>query len=149
MKLLIHSKTTTVQLCEWIKDVSQNVYIPRVTLISLVIFGDHITSHQHHNNLTSMIMSSNGNIFGVTGPLWGKSTDHRWIPLTKASDTELLSHYVPQVMLVPLMEIAGIGWRPSDRITWWRHQMDTFAALLALCAGNSPVSGEFPTHKGQ
>ena len=22
--------------------------------------------------------------------------------------------------------------------TWWRHQMETFSALLALCAGNSP-----------
>ena len=29
-------------------------------------------------------MSWNGNIFRVTGPLWGQSTDHRWIPLTKA-----------------------------------------------------------------
>ena len=28
-------------------------------------------------------------------------------------------------------------------VTWWRHQMETFAALLALCAGNSPVTGEF------
>ena len=28
--------------------------------------------------------------------------------------------------------------------SWWRHQMETFSALLALCAGNSPVSGEFP-----
>ena len=28
---------------------------------------------------------------------------------------------------------------------WWRHQMETFSALLALCAGNSPVPGEFPT----
>ena len=26
----------------------------------------------------------------------------------------------------------------------WRHQMETFSALLAICAGNSPVSGEFP-----
>ena len=23
--------------------------------------------------------------------------------------------------------------------SWWRHQMETFSALLALCAGNSPV----------
>ena len=27
--------------------------------------------------------------------------------------------------------------------TWWRHQMETFSALLALCAGNSPVTGAF------
>ena len=26
---------------------------------------------------------------------------------------------------------------------WWRHQMETFSALLALWAGNSPVPGEF------
>ena len=26
----------------------------------------------------------------------------------------------------------------------WRHQMETFSALLAICAGNSPVTGEFP-----
>ena len=26
---------------------------------------------------------------------------------------------------------------------WWRHQMETFFALLAICARNSPVSGEF------
>ena len=32
-------------------------------------------------------------------------------------------------------------------IAWWRHQMDTFSALLAICAGNSPVPGEFPTQR--
>ena len=32
-------------------------------------------------------------------------------------------------------------------ITWWRHQMETFSALLAICAGNSPVTGEFPTQR--
>ena len=31
--------------------------------------------------------------------------------------------------------------------SWWRHQMETFFALLALCAGNSPVPGEFPTQR--
>ena len=36
-----------------------------------------------------MMTSSNDTIFRVTGPLWGESTGHRWIPLTKASDTEL------------------------------------------------------------
>ena len=31
--------------------------------------------------------------------------------------------------------------------SWWRHQMEIFSALLALCAGNSPVSGEFPAQR--
>ena len=29
----------------------------------------------------------------------------------------------------------------------WRHQMETFSALLAFCAGNSPVTGEFPSQR--
>ena len=36
----------------------------------------------------SMMTSSNGNIFRVTGHLCGEFTGHRWIPLTKASDAE-------------------------------------------------------------
>ena len=31
--------------------------------------------------------------------------------------------------------------RPRAHIPWWRHQMETFSALLAICAGS--------THKGQ
>ena len=37
-----------------------------------------------------MMSSSNGNIFRVTGPLWGESTGQRCIPLTKDSVSELL-----------------------------------------------------------
>ena len=36
-----------------------------------------------------MMTSSNGNIFRVTGPLWGEFTGHRWIPLTRASGADL------------------------------------------------------------
>ena len=36
-----------------------------------------------------LIMSSNDNIFRVTGPFWGEFTGHRWIPLTRANDAEL------------------------------------------------------------
>ena len=32
-------------------------------------------------------------------------------------------------------------------VAWWRHQMETFSALLALCAGNSPVTGQFPSQR--
>ena len=31
---------------------------------------------------------------------------------------------------------------------WWRHEMETFSALLAICVGNSPVPVNSP-HKGQ
>ena len=29
-------------------------------------------------------------------------------------------------------------------LAWWHHQMETFSALLALCTGNSSVTGGFP-----
>ena len=32
-------------------------------------------------------------------------------------------------------------------LTWWRHQMETFSMLLAICAGNSLVTGEFPAQR--
>ena len=35
----------------------------------------------------------------------------------------------------------------KQTITWRRHQMETFSALLDICAGNSPVPGEFPAQK--
>ena len=31
--------------------------------------------------------------------------------------------------------------------SWWRHQMETFSASLAIRAGNSPVPGEFPAQR--
>ena len=37
----------------------------------------------------------------------------------------------------------GCSWLPS----LWRHQMEAFSALLALRAGNSPVTGEFPSQR--
>ena len=46
-------------------------------------------------------------------------------------------------------------WFPSARTavftplsySWWRHQMETFSALLAICAGNSPATGDFPAQR--
>ena len=31
--------------------------------------------------------------------------------------------------------------------SWWRHQNETFSALLAICTGNPPVTGEFPAQR--
>ena len=35
----------------------------------------------------------------------------------------------------------------GDICAWWRHRTETFSTLLALCAGNPPVTGEFPTQR--
>ena len=38
-------------------------------------------------------------------------------------------------------------WIKQSPGLWWRHQMGTFSALLALCEWNSPVTGEFPAKR--
>ena len=35
--------------------------------------------------------------------------------------------------------------KTSCNLAWWRHQMETFSALLVICAGNSSVTGEVPS----
>ena len=60
----------------WSKHCTPKDYLPSVSICV-------------HQIWCVMMMSSNGNIFRVTGPLWRKSTGHRWIPFTKASDAEL------------------------------------------------------------
>ena len=37
--------------------------------------------------------------------------------------------------------------QPYRFIPWWIYQMETFSALMALCAGKSLVSGEFPSQR--
>ena len=47
------------------------------------------------------------------------------------------------------------GHIPHDMLTvgldflwsWWRHQIETFSWLLAVCAENLPVTGEFPSQR--
>ena len=36
---------------------------------------------------------------------------------------------------------------PFTHISWWRHQMEMCSALLALCEGNPPVTGGFPSQR--
>ena len=48
------------------------------------------------------------------------------------------SHLLPQYLTYVKEYYEG---------SWWRYQMETFSALLTLCAGNSPVTGAFPTQR--
>ena len=97
-----------------------------------------------------MMMSSNGNFFRVTDHLCGKFTGHQWIPLTKASDAELWCFLwsAPEYSIIQI-RLCLLRWQnvAKNRIddSWWRHQMETFTALPAICAGNLPVTGEVPS----
>ena len=58
----------------------------------------------------------------------------------------LLSSCLPKVTMILIMAIQAPVFTKGD-FTWWRHQMERFSAQLAICAGNSPVPGEFPTQR--
>ena len=45
------------------------------------------------------------------------------------------------------MFCATVRWVIYHDFPWWRHQMETFSAALAICPGNSPIPGEFPTQR--
>ena len=91
-------------------------------------------------------------------------TGQRWIPNTKDQSNNanlrwLLYCHIEQTVECPVKwDAFALMWRhlnatgtrsnESQQNAWWRHQMETFFALLALCAGNSPVPVNSP-HKGQ
>ena len=60
--------------------VSASMYWPGSHFINV------FSQFEFHWNFVSMMTSSNGNIFRVTGHLCGEFTCPRWIPHTKASD---------------------------------------------------------------
>ena len=67
------------------------------------------------------------------GPIEWQNTVH-WV--------QLFCHFWFSAQIVLRWPIANFVWH-----SWWRHQMETFSALLAMCAGNSPVPGEFPAQR--
>ena len=78
----------------------------------------------------------------------GVSTRDGWIPFTKRAafvvNVFSLSHHTAKDFLRPHSWVVGSVEFGKMATIWWRHQMETFSALLAICAGNSPVPGEFP-----
>ena len=61
--------------------------------------------------------------------------------------TTFLLKRINIVKLVSTFTVYDRTWHPSRiAVPWWHHQMETFSALLAICAGNSPVNS---AHKGQ
>ena len=76
-----------------------------------------------------MMTSWNGNIFCFTGSSRGKLSGHRWIPLTKASDTELWCLCrKPGQTIEQTVELLVIS---DAMIFMWRHCNDhTTLSLL-------------------
>ena len=55
---------------------------------------------------------------------------------------------IPSLPLLKPRHLWVVNFTSSCVVTWRRHQIETFSALLAfLCAGNSPITGEFPSQR--
>ena len=73
--------------------------------------------------------------------------------LVSGEKSSIITRECPQHLSRPsttpgrLLQGCQNNWWHTVLHSWWRHQMETFSALLAICAGNSPVPGEFPTQR--
>ena len=63
----------------------------------------------------------------------------------------IMNHFIVWVVCLVNIEVKTLIPVSDDlsvvSITWWRHQMNVFSALQTICAGNSPVTGEFPAQR--
>ena len=66
--------------------------------------------------------------------------------LKLTGDINHLCYNVSSVCETRLFSI-NLAWGWISRVSWWRDQMETFCALLVLCAGNSTVTGECPSQR--
>ena len=62
---------------------------------------------------------------------------------SSSSDADEISRALSWYIIIR-WHVVSEWWKARH---WWRHPMETFSALLALCAGNSPVTGEFPSQR--
>ena len=54
------------------------------------------------------------------------------------------------IIIIIILSILMAVYPENVSVSCWtrrRHQMETFSALLAICARNSPVPGEFPAQR--
>ena len=77
----------------------------------------------------------------------------RVLPLYKSADPMIANHYRPVSIYLHFPNYLSKQCTQDYLIflwninSWWRHQMETVSALLAIWAGNSPVPGEFSAQR--
>ena len=78
----------------------------------------------------------------------GKQRKKRWPQVALVQGHVMLVIWVCIIMTLKIsLCFSGFSYPRHHIFTWRRHQMETFSVLLALCEGNSPVTGEFPSQR--
>ena len=117
-----------------------------------------------HDNLIKVIEPMDGKFVSSNVPCsqlyvtlhdnpWHCDVSLAWLKDFKLSNNTLYTGPICRVVIIaftsmtcstPLQLQGKPVWEAG---TLWRHQMEAFSALLVLCAGNSPVTGEFPSQR--
>ena len=105
---------------------------------------------RHDAYVTVTLVRLIGNTFSTLGYVkyMLKITEYfRWyFSSIKQYHTNCVGHWHTATMLNRYVVLHIVStW--SSMSTWWRHQMEIFSALLAIYAGNSPVTSEFPAQR--
>ena len=87
----------------------------------VVVF--HMFRTSQRNIQSYMMTSSNGNIFCVTGPLYGEFTGHMWIPRTKPV-TRSFDVFFDLRLNKRLRKQSGSWWFETTSRPLWRHCKD-------------------------
>ena len=118
--------------------------------LCLCLLWLHVLTHIHQGYFTALIHSKevkNKYKFGVSKVKLRYSVNILW------------RHNHEQALTVSVLFNIGVIWVNAHQFicrlytsflvasAWWRHQMETFSALLVLCVGNSLVTGEFPAQR--
>ena len=114
---------------------------------------DQVTSDLHLNS-TYLIETLKVSIFQANLCIWRLNGAAPWtmeVAIQKRCFQESQSHNEDNTVAI-LSMLWQWEFSPSGRClyietTSWRHQMETFFVLLALCEGNTPVTGGFPSQR--
>ena len=101
-----------------------------------VIYNTIVNTAQKNYNKTSVrsiALTNDTPYLALTGELWD---------VFREFYQEKWPRYIESALCYQLISIS------VQTPQWWRHQMETFSALLALCEGNPPVTVVSP-HKSQ
>ena len=79
---------------------------------------------------------------------WNLTNNLRWNWNPKTSISFKRVHLNMSSAIFPKENALNNGLKFNGNflsLSWWRHQMETFSAWLALCEANPPVTGGFPS----
>ena len=96
-------------------------------------------------------LSSSNSLYLLGGRNLNSTTSHTYPTMHQSHIPQCIilsqkcAHVCPNGALwdICLMDL----WDWIRAVTWWRHQMVTCSTLLAICAVNSPVTGEFTAQR--